>query len=241
MIQPSLRRFVLIPLLVNMVLFTVLITVAVDGFDALMGFWIPQGDTLWLTALRGLLWVVFAALSLLILFLTFSAAANLIGAPFNGILAERVEIYLAGPQAHPPAQGWRELLTGAVPALLNECRKLAYFTIVGALVLILYLIPVLNVLFPLAWLLFGAWMLALEYLAYPMENHGFTLSQVRKAIKSRRLTVLGFGLCASLLTMIPIVNFFIMPAAVAGATALWTEQRRYLAPDGAEAPRPVGR
>jgi CysZ protein len=37
---------------------------------------------------------------------------------------------------------------------------------------------------------------------------------------------MGFGGATLVGTMIPIVNFIVMPAAVAGATALWVGEKR---------------
>ena len=42
----------------------------------------------------------------------------------------------------------------------------------------------------------------------------------------QRPLALGFGLAALCMTLIPVVNFIAMPAAVAGATALWIERLR---------------
>jgi CysZ protein len=37
---------------------------------------------------------------------------------------------------------------------------------------------------------------------------------------------LGFGLAVMISTVLPLVNFVIMPAAVAGATVMWIETRK---------------
>jgi CysZ protein len=94
---------------------------------------------------------------------------------------------------------------------------------------VLFLIPVLYPVAPFLWLAFGAWMLALEYADYPMGNHGLRFPEQRRRLREQRLTSLGFGATALLLTMIPVVNFVAMPAAVAGATALWVQ--RFKRPD----------
>ncbi|MDT8372288.1 MAG: sulfate transporter CysZ, partial [Gammaproteobacteria bacterium] len=46
----------------------------------------------------------------------------------------------------------------------------------------------------------------------------------RQILKQKRLLALGFGLATLGATMIPIVNFLVIPAAVAGATALYLER-----------------
>jgi CysZ protein len=88
------------------------------------------------------------------------------------------------------------------------------------------LIPGLNVLAPIIWLLFTSWMMSLEYIAYPMENHNVFFAMTRKRLKSKRSLSLGFGLAVMFCSMVPLINFLIMPAAVSGATALWLERFR---------------
>jgi CysZ protein len=59
-----------------------------------------------------------------------------------------------------------------------------------------------------------------------MDNHQRSFAQVKAAVRSRRLTSLGFGGLVALCTGIPLVNFFVVPAAVVGATLLWCEELR---------------
>jgi CysZ protein len=47
-------------------------------------------------------------------------------------------------------------------------------------------------------------------------------------VAKKRFLNLGFGSAVSVATMTPILNFLVMPAAVAGATALWIEQLKQL-------------
>jgi CysZ protein len=76
---------------------------------------------------------------------------------------------------------------------------------------------------PIAWLVFGAWMLSLEYFDYPLGNHGLTFGEARALIRRRPGAALGFGGVIMALTAIPVVNLVAMPAAVAGAAALYVE------------------
>ena len=45
-------------------------------------------------------------------------------------------------------------------------------------------------------------------------------------LREKRLLALGFGAATLLMTLIPFVNFLVMPAAVAGATAMWVHEWR---------------
>ncbi|MCP5459961.1 MAG: EI24 domain-containing protein, partial [Gammaproteobacteria bacterium] len=74
------------------------------------------------------------------------------------------------------------------------------------------------------WLAFSIWMLALQYADYPMSNHGLRFREQRRLLSQRRMLALGFGSAVLLMTLVPILNFLVMPAAVIGATLMWVEQ-----------------
>ena len=223
---PGLRSFVMMPLLVSSLLFTGLIFAAFAGFEWLVAYlldFLPG----WLQWLQYLLWPLFAISALLVLVYGFTLLANLIAAPFNGLLAEAVERQLAG-QSLEQTGNWRALLADIGPSIWSELQKLGYFALRGLPLLMLFLIPGINILAPLLWTVFSAWMLALEYADYPLGNHGIRFRDQRQHLRQRRLLTVGFGLTVLGLMLIPIVNFIAMPAAVAGATALWVRELRGL-------------
>jgi CysZ protein len=74
------------------------------------------------------------------------------------------------------------------------------------------------------WIVFGSWLLSLEYFDYPMGNHDIVFDEQKRLLRERRGIALGFGGVVMIMTSIPIINFFTMPLAVAGATLLWVEQ-----------------
>ena len=52
---------------------------------------------------------------------------------------------------------------------------------------------VLDVALPVLWFLLGAWMMSIQFVDYPMDNHGIRFREVRNKLSQRRLTSLGFG------------------------------------------------
>jgi CysZ protein len=221
--RPGLRRFVLIPLLINILVFSLAIWLGVDQFAILLEWLLPEGDAWWIEIARVTLWILFSAVIFLIIFFTFTLIANLLGAPFNGLLSEKVEKLLSGTM-QDEAGGVRELIRSVPSSIMSEIRKFTYFIATGAVLFLLTFLPGVNVLSPLLWVLFSSWMLAIEYIAYPMENHNMFFRQVKVEVKKKRMISFGFGLAVMLATLIPLVNFFVMPSAVAGATALWAER-----------------
>ncbi len=217
--RPGLRRFVMIPLLVNTLLFTAGIWLSLAYFDAAMAELLPQGYD-WL---EWLLWPLFAIAMLLIMFYSFTLIANLICAPFNGLLAEAVERELTGGNTDE-STSLMQTLKDVPASLWNEVKKIGYFLLRAIPLIILFFIPGLNLFAPFLWLAFSAWLLSLEYFDYPMANHNILFSDQRRIIGQQRISTLSFGGSIMLLTMIPVVNFIVMPLAVAGATAMYLER-----------------
>ncbi len=222
--QPGLRRFVVIPLSINVVLFGGATWYLFLKFDEWINQLLPDFPD-WLSWLESLLmwflWPLFSVMILLVIFYSFTFIANLIAAPFNSLLAEKVEKHLTGqPIDTGPGFPTSEMIKRSIA---SELGKLMYFFKWWIVLFILTLIPVINLAAPFIWVLFGAWMLSLEYLDYPMANHNKFFKDINKQAISKRSLSLGFGGGVMLFTSIPVLNLIAMPAGVAGATNLWVE------------------
>ena len=223
--SPGLRRYVWIPLAINVLVFVglgwLLFGTFTDWMVSLSVF--EQFRDVWLVSkLESLLRFLLGAILVVTLLFTFTLVANLIGAPFNSLLAEKVEARLTGI---PSSQdGSVSFLIKSIPqTLASEIAKLLYLVLWMIPIGIAHLIPGINILAPFLLFLFGAWMFALEYIDYPMGNHGLGFGKVKKAVKTKRSTAMGFGSVVALLSAIPIVNLMVMPLAVASATVLYVE------------------
>jgi CysZ protein len=221
-LSPGLRLFVLLPLLVNLIVFAVLIVLAVQQFGQWVDYFMPSLPD-WLAFLEYLLWPLFVALVLLIVFFTFTLLANLIAAPFNGFLAEKVEVVVRGEDPFPTFR-WGELAAMVPRTLGRELRKLAYFLPRALALLILSLIPGVNVLAAPLWLLFGIWMMAVQYIDYPADNNKLGWNEMLGWLRARRWQSLGFGGITYAALLVPGLNILMMPAAVAGATVFWVRE-----------------
>ena len=217
--QPRIRLFVLIPLLINIVLFSAGVACFIAGIDYVMDRFLPN----WLDWLRYLLWPLFAMALLMIVFYGFTILANLIASPFNGLLAGAVERHLTGQTDEVPFT-WVSVGTEIIRTIGAEIRKLLYFLAWAVPCLLLFILPGINLIAAPLWFLFGAWMMAIEYVDCPLGNHGQPFPAVKDKLGARRQLALGFGGTIMGITMIPIVNFIAMPVAVAAATALYVAE-----------------
>ena len=222
-LSPNLRMFVLLPLAINLLLFGGLIYFAGHEFSLWLDALMPTLPS-WLSFLSYILWPLFVALLVLMVFFTFTLVANVIAAPFNGFLAEKVEVVVRGKDPFP-AFSWGELVALVPRTFGREMRKLAYFLPRAIGLFILSLIPVVNVVAAPLWLIFGVWMMAIQYIDYPADNNKMSWQDMLAWLRSKRWQSLGFGGITYLALLIPGVNVLMMPAAVAGATLFWVRER----------------
>ncbi|GMG86582.1 sulfate transporter CysZ [Biformimicrobium ophioploci] len=246
--RKELRPFIIMPLLINLVLFVILTAILIsqigglaDYFSSLLSStpvdtegmvwwkaWLAKGGSWAASAFEWLAWIIILAAIFVFLLAygySFGIISNLIAAPFNGFLAEKVEELLTGEP--PPAESIPSMV---FRTLGRELQKLWYFIRWGLLIFIVSLllgfIPLINLAVPVLVFLWGAWSMAIQYVDYPLDNHQQPFDVVKRDLKRKHVSTLGFGSSVMLAKMIPLVNIFVMPAAVAGATAYWIEHLR---------------
>ncbi|MGR1221012.1 sulfate transporter CysZ [Metapseudomonas otitidis] len=221
-LRPGLRLFVLLPLTLNLLLFIAMIGFAMREFSGWVDAFMPSLPD-WASFLEYLIWPLFVALVVLLVFFSFTMIANIIAAPFNGFLAEKVEVVVRGQDDFPPFS-WAELVAMVPRTIGRELRKLGYFLPRAAGLLILSFIPVVNLVSTPLWFVFGIWMMAVQYIDYPADNHKLGWNEMLAWLREKRWQSLGFGGSVYLALLIPFVNIVMMPAAVAGATLFWVRE-----------------
>ena len=217
----GLKRFVIIPLTINILLFVGFFLTA-KHFFAKLNIWLVHNLPAWLHWIDSLLWITFFIGFMLVFAYGFVVMANVVCAPFNSFLAEKVETYLTGKTAVQ-----RTLIENVkdVPRMLARQLSLIGYYLPRALVLLVFFfIPVIQLFAAVLWFGFNAWFITLQYLDYPTDNHKIPLSQIHVWTWQHRMLSFTFGIGVLVITLIPGLNFFIIPAAVAGATKMWVEQ-----------------
>ena len=155
--RPGLRRFFIVPTLINIFVLAALVGGSASYFDdwltMIMG-WFPD----WMSALYWLVWFIAFIVVLVMVLFCFSFIANIIASPFNAILSIKVEEVLTGKPPVSTVSPWMVL-----PRTVGrEVGKLLYVfpRLVG--LLLVTLVPVVDTGSPFLWILFGAWMMAIQ-------------------------------------------------------------------------------
>ena len=219
--KPGIRLFVIIPLLLNTVIFFTFISLFgyyfVETLDQLINK-LPE----WLSFLYWVIFPLFVSLLLIMSGYFFNAFINILGAPFNGFLAQKTEEVLTGKVSNEPTSV-KDLIAIIPHSLKREIDKIWYYIPRVIVLFILTLIPGINILSPFAWFVMGAWMLSIQYSDFAMDNNKVNFAQMKTLLAQERLTSIGFGIAVVAALSIPVINFLVMPAAVIGATIMWVE------------------
>lgn len=221
MFQRRLLPFVIFPIVINTLLIVGLIWLFFTNINSLLDAMLPS----WLEWLNIVLIPLIFILILVLFYFTFTTLANFIAAPFNALLAEKVEQQLTGKIAVETtlAQTFKD-----IPRMLSrEWRKMLYSLPRLLALFVLGFIPVLGqTIVPVLAFMFGAWLLAIQYCDYPFDNHKIHFSRMKNALSEQRVMTFTFGGLVSLFTALPFINLVVMPVAVCGATAMWVKEYR---------------
>jgi CysZ protein len=230
--RPELRAFLLFPIALNICLFAATIGLLVQGLDhwldALLGS-LPH----WMGFLRALLWPIIALCILAVYGYGFNFITTLIGAPFYGLLAQKVQTVLGYPATAD--EPWGQLIGRTFG---REWQKICYFTprslLLLALSAIALFIPVLNLAMHVVIFLWGAWCLAIQFCDYAADNQSLSFKELKQQLTQRKGLSLGFGGSCAGASMVPLLNILAIPAAVAGGTALWLGRDKPLTSAGGQ-------
>lgn len=218
-LQPGLRRFVILPFLISLVLFASWLGLSTYWLHSWVEQLIPHGE-------RWLFWLI-EPLLIFVLILgmlySFTIVANLISLPFSTLLAEQLELHT---QVEPlfPGAGLKSLLNSTLIGWKTQLSCLNYQIIRMLPLLIVSLIPMVNILATWVFFAFSAWMLSLTYMSTPMGNHNLSFTEILQTCKARKGLMFGLGTGLMLLALIPLFNLLIVPAGTAAATLIWVEK-----------------
>jgi CysZ protein len=202
-----LRLYLIIPLLINTALYSLAFYLGYHSVAALIDNLIPS----WLHWLNWILWPLFLASFLVIGFFSFTLLANLIAAPsYSRLSAKTLEIIGKTPKTKTE-QPFSQLL-------LAELKRMRYIVLRMLPLAILFLIPVVNLIAPILWTMFAAWGMAMEFMAYPLEERGLLFTEQKQFLQQNRISILTFGGIIAFGMTLPVVNLLICQVAVIAAT-----------------------
>lgn len=222
--QQGLRRFVIMPILLNIVLMIGLLWLFITQVSDMIA-WVMNFLPDWLSWMSSIMFIASLVMILTVFYFSFTMLSGFIAAPFNGLLAEKVEKMLTGEVMIET--NMQDFIKDVPRMLAREWQKL-WYSLPKYIALFLFgFMPFLGqTVVPIIAFVFGAWMMAIQYCDYPFDNHKISFHAMRFKLAQNRTQSLVFGALITLCTLVPIINLVVIPVAVCGATAMWVDTYR---------------
>ncbi|MDQ6959418.1 MAG: EI24 domain-containing protein [Mariprofundaceae bacterium] len=179
--------------------------------------WLPSGDAWYWQILSWAVWLLSVMLALLIGVVSFVALGSVAAAPWLDALAARTECLTGKEMDTHPASWWQQVMH----SLANSIRPLFGLLIWGCVALALFFIPLVGQM--AATLIWGY--ASIRFLNYELmdpvaSRRGWNFERRKQEFEKRRWFYLGFGGAALGLMLVPVVNLFVLPAAVVGLSRI---------------------
>jgi CysZ protein len=213
-----LRALAVAPALVNLALLVFLVYGVIAARPVIASWIVPDASGL-MAFLAGAGALVAAVL---MAFLLHPVLASILAAPFNDALSAAVERAVRqGSEAEPFALS---RLAGDILRPIGHALRVALFRLAATAVLLpIALVPVAG---PAFVFLVSAAFAAYDHVDLPAARARMSYAEKRALMRRNRAATLGFGSVAQALLLVPIVNVFLLPAAVAGGTLLYLRMRK---------------
>jgi len=217
-------KYSIAPMLINLLIYGGVFILSYSWFMNKVEMWlgVEAADAgFWLRFAHTALLIIGFLVLLFLCYLVFTVLGNLITAPFNEEISQRVEEIVAGAKDGHKMGFWED----AYISIKGEAQKLVFYLSILLFIFLLNLIPVAgSVVSTILGLIFSFFYNALDFLDYPMTRKKMRFRDKLKVTRSGRLVTYGYGCTAFLLMFLPIVNVFMKPILVAAGTSLFYEK-----------------
>lgn len=210
--------FAALPVLINVVIFAGGLWAYIHFFPQILHYFVDDPAVWWQWIVYVLVVLVLIGVAALVSIFGFTVAGCVIAAPFLDTLSEKVE---AKEGRTFESAGVRGMVADILRGLKFAVLVLVLFAVTQLMLVALWLVPgvggiVYAVLAPLG----GAFFFALEFFNLPLNRRRIAPRDQLSFAWRHKTAAVGFGLAVFLTTLVPLLNFLLLPAAAVGATLL---------------------
>jgi len=216
--NPRLVRYFALPVLINTIVYGAGAYIFFSKLPDLLNWIFGEPEVWYMKALFFVAGIIIAAVFALFLMFTFTALGIVVAGPFLDVLSRKVDEIRLGMD---PAPEGGSFLREVRKVLASQVKKLLLFVLVQGLLLFAYLVPLIGEIvgLPLQ-VLVTFFFLAWEFWDFPMERRKMDFAAKKDFLKKYKIEAVSFGAVCFFYMMVPLLNFILMPASVAGATVL---------------------
>lgn len=216
-------KYSIAPMLINLFIYGSIFILTYSWLMGSLEKWLGIENTeagFWLRFLHTALLIVGFLLTLFVCYLLFTILGNIVTAPFNEEISQRVEEIVTGRKEHEMGF-WED----AYISIKGEVQKLLFYFSILFFIFLLNLVPVIgSVVSTVLGFIFSCFYNALDFLDYPMTRKKMRFRDKLKITRKGKLVTYGFGVTAFLMMFLPVVNVFMKPILVAAGTSLFYEK-----------------
>ena len=222
MSHSALWKYLVIPTFIAALVFIGALVVTWQYVPVLMAeVWMPGPEAPWLLQV---IWyamtLLLRAFAFLLVGVTMYFSAGIIAIPFNDRLSDHVEELCLGPYEDPFS--WANTFVDVSQSVIHSMLSLFIYLFLMALFVFLELFPGFGSAIHLALgTLVTALFLTRETMDGALSRRRMGYRHKLRVLTSNFAVCLGFGMAASALLWIPLLNFVFLPMMVSGGTMLY--------------------
>lgn len=216
--QPGLRAVLWRMIALQLVLAVLVASGSLFVLNWLIDTYVPQADAWYWQALAWIVELFAWLLTMAVAIVAFVTLGSIAAAPWLDLLCLRVE-RLRGVEVGDSDQPmWKMILA----SMANAVMPLLQFLPWAFLALVLLFIPVVGTAAAsLIWGYAGIRLLDFEFMDAPASRRDWDWKQRQAELDGHRWFYIGYGGLALGLLVVPVLNFLVLPAAVAGLANAW--------------------
>ena len=216
------KKYFIIPFMLNVIILGSIVYFSFTTLDPIISD-LLKGDSTIFSVLRAILRpLLFIILTFISIFL-YSIAGNIIIAPFNDLLSEKVESLISG-EKFDEKFSVSLFIQDIIRIVGNIIRLLVLIVIINIFLLVLNLIPFVGQIFyTILSFMVTAFFFGFQFFDFPLERRRLVFKEKLKVAWKMKFTVIGLGTGFFLMSLIPIVGFLSLNLGAAGATILFVD------------------
>lgn len=215
------RRFIVIPIMLNICMAYLIFRYGVSGWvvQQLVDYFDAQLHDAWQWVVD-LLYVMFNTIALIFVTMLAVRLGTIIGSPFYGIVAERIDDkYLVDEHLAPLT-----IFQSIRSALWYELRKVVVVICFAILGFVLGYVPFIGVIIGSAFVIVSTTVVTLlDFTDVPMSRRGLRFRQRFAVFRQYLPELLGFAVIMVPLASIPVVNVVAVPIGISGGALLFVK------------------
>lgn len=216
------KKYFILPFMLNVIVLGSIVYFSFTTLDPIISD-LLKGDSTIFSILRVIIRpFLFLILAFISIFL-YSIIGNIITAPFNDLLSEKVENLISG-ETFDEKFSISLIIQDMIRIVSNIIRLLLLVVIINLFLLFLNLIPVVGqILYSILSFMVTGFFFGFQFFDFPLERRRYVFKEKLSIAWKFKFMIVGLGTGFFLISLIPIVGFLSLNLGAAAATILFID------------------